>query len=173
MIDGRVTIVIPVKDREEVVRSFVESNIDLLSQFPVIVVNDQGGYPLKRFATHFINCRITLSGARRIGMDLVDTEYILNLDTHVILAPAYINRAVALLDQDEEIGAISVDHKKLMGHLGFGQSIWRTKVLKTLYDWTREKWGCECIYMWGKLNKNGYRLETVPNYRCEHMVMTR
>jgi len=58
-----------------------------------------------------------------------------------------------------------------MGHLGFGQSIWRTELLKELYDWDITNTMCECTYLWGKLNRTKYRLETLSNIRCEHLVV--
>lgn len=168
---NKVSIVIPVKDKEEIVSKFIEGNKDILSKYKVIVVNNKGGDELKQFSHIYINGKDNLSDARRIGINLVKTEYILNLDTHVILPKHYINASIILLDTNKEIGAISIDHEKLMGHLGFGQSIWRTKLLKELYDWNIDTNVCECNYLWGKLNKTKYKLETLSNIRCKHLVV--
>jgi len=169
----RLNIVIPVKDKEEIVSEFIEGNRDTLSKYKIIVINTKGGEQLKQYSYIYINDiegKYTMSKARKLGLGLVDTEYILNLDTHVILPKYYINASIILMDSNNDVGAISIDHKKLMGHLGFGQSIWRTKLLRELYDWKEEykNYCCECFYMWSKLYGTKYKLETIANMRCKH-----
>jgi len=169
---NRLTILTPVKDKEETVSKFIEGNKDILSKYKVIVVDTRGGEQLKKYSFVYVNDvegKYAMPEARKLGIGLVDTEYILNLDTHVILPKHYINASIILMDNEKDIGAISIDHNKLMGHLGFGQSIWRTELLKELYDYNNKETMCECCYMWGKLNRTNYKLETIGNLRCKHL----
>ena len=66
--------------------------------------------------------------------------------------------------------------------------MWKTQVLRRLYDFSMDKvmdgrivkvgsmaystlhngW-CECTYMWRKLKLSGGRLETLPYYRAKHL----
>lgn len=172
--NDKLTIVIPVKDKEETVDKFIEGNKEILTNFKVITVDTNGGNKLKKYSFVYIDDiedKYTMPKARILGVSLVDSKYVLNLDTHVILSKEYIIKSISLLDNDDNIGAISIEHKRLMGHLGFGQSIWRTQLLKELYDYREEynKYSCECVYMWNKINVTKYRLETIDNIRCEHI----
>lgn len=169
----RLTIVIPVKDKEETVSKFIEGNKNVLSEYKVIVIDTEGGEELKQYSFIYINdleSKYTMSKARKLGIDLVDTAYIFNLDVDVILPNKYIETLINLLDEDSSIGALSTDYERLQGHLAFGNSIWRTELLKELYDYNnKNKKYCECLYMWGKLNRTKYRLETVDSLRCKHL----
>ena len=69
----------------------------------------------------------------------------------------------------EIVVVVAIDYEKPQGHLAFGTSIWRTEVLKQLYDWESEKVGdCECIHMWKKVHCAGLQIETLP-YRAKHL----
>jgi hypothetical protein len=56
----------------------------------------------------------------------------------------------------------------MQGHLAFGCSIWKTEILHKLYDYHEVLTPlCECVYIWRRVLRNGYRIETL-NYRAIH-----
>jgi hypothetical protein len=80
------------------------------------------------------------------------------------------------------------DVNHCQGALEYGVSMWKTQVLRQLYDFSMDKvmdgkivkvgsmtystlnngW-CECTYLWRKLKASGGRLETLPYYRAKHL----
>jgi hypothetical protein len=166
---SNVTIVIPVREHVEVVQKFVMLNNPILTSNYVIVIDSGGGKPLKKLASHYEFLKCDLSLARKKGIDLVKTKYTLNLDADTILPERYLTEVAEILE-DEDIIALAIDYEELQGHLAFGTSIWKTEILKKLYDWSPRTAGgvCECVYMWSKIHKAGGRLETLP-YRAKHL----
>lgn len=165
----KITTVLPVNEKEKIVEQFIEGNKTLLTKYPLVVINKSGGDKLKQYSSVYINNKEKcLSSARRTGIDLVKTEYTLNLDVDSILSINYVEQALELLQSSNIVGAVSIDYCRLQGHLAFGLSIWRTNLLKMLYDWKESK-VCECNYMWGKLNsKTKFILSTI-NCRAKHL----
>jgi hypothetical protein len=107
--------------------------------------------------------------ARKEGLDHVGTEFILNLDANKILPEGYVEQVLYLLEHTRNIGVVAIDHEDLMGHLSFGTSIWRTELLRKLYNWTQSSSRfCECTYMWSKVKKAGFKVETL-NMRARHL----
>ena len=168
---NNLTIVIPVKEDPRIVEEFIKGNMKLLIGNHIIVVNRSGGEALKPFSTKWLDRISTLWGAREEGLSHVGTDFVLNLDANKILPEGYIEQAMKLFDQDSEhnIAVIAIDHEDLMGHLSFGTSIWRTNALKVLYNWTQSTSRfCECTYMWSRVRKAGFRIETL-NMRAIHL----
>jgi cellulose synthase/poly-beta-1,6-N-acetylglucosamine synthase-like glycosyltransferase len=155
-------------EKLDIVQKFIEGNHKILLKYPIIVVNKEGGEPLKtqQFNVTFFNQYSSFWFARRFGLEFVETEYVLNLDVDNILPESYVERAIILLESDEKIGAVALNYAKPLelNHLGFGTSICRTKDLKELYDWRLipdfPQTVCECKYMWSKFEKLGKRVET-------------
>lgn len=168
MMKEEITIVVPIKEEPELVTRFYNENYQILEEYPLIIIDSGGGEIFEDKSRVYVNKDLSLGKARRLGITLVNTEYILNLDVDVIVPRGYLELSKRWFDSSNEIGAISLDYEELQGHLAFGQSIWRTELLKDLYSWNSNKKVCECMYMWSKLRRNGYLLETL-NMRCKHI----
>jgi len=184
------SIVVPIWNPKNI-KKFVALNKEYLQQYPLIVIDSGGGEDLKQLAHYYIKEKMSLSEARRHGYTNTTTEFTLNLDCDVIIPKRYIEKAKEQLMQNTKIGAISLfietpSHN--MGILDFGCSIWRTNILKQLYDYNPQKFGkhviqiapshyvivgcpyCECSYMWRQLIVNGYKLDIVPEFMiAEHL----
>lgn len=185
-----ITIVIPVKN-PKFIDEFIDGNIDVLTNFPVIVVDSGGGEKLGKIAKVHIQKDVKLCEARKIGYGIVETEFIMNLDADVIIPKLYIQEALKALSIADAVSIFYEDVNHCQGALEFGCSIWRTDVLRKLYDFSFEivvsgkivKVGshkfstlhngwCECTYMWRKLKENGFNLETLP-FRAKHLKVNK
>jgi cellulose synthase/poly-beta-1,6-N-acetylglucosamine synthase-like glycosyltransferase len=111
-----------------------------------------------------------MTEARKIGYHFVDTPYILNLDVDTILPQGFIEESLKLLESSISLTMVAIDYKNPQGHYAFGTSLWKTEILKELYDYTgfKETRRCECLYMIDKLRNAGYKLETLP-FRAVHI----
>lgn len=143
----RLTIVLPIKETEEL-RNYLLSLHSYLTQYPTIIIDE-----------------FNLSDARRYGIDKVDTEYTLCLDLDTILPEGYIERAIEIL-VNPDVAVVAIDYERLQGHLAFGTSVWKTDILRKLYDW--KNIDCECIHMWKRVHSSGYLIETLP-IRAKHI----
>ena len=106
---------------------------------------------------------------------MVKTKYVLNLDSDTILPKKYVEIALNLFEFDSDIAVIALDYEETQGHLAYGTSIWRTEILKKLYDWREHPAeDCECIHMWKKVHmwnsvhQTKLRIGTLP-YRAKHL----
>jgi hypothetical protein len=181
------SIVTPVKNPPDI-RGFIRGNFQLLKQTPLIVIDSGGGKRLGHFATWYFEQCFPFWTARKFGYDKVYTKYVLNLDCDVVVPEGYIKAAIELLDSRAD--AVSIfyeDVNHCQGALEYGVSIWKTELLKRLYDFSlsivsngnilkvgsqaysdlANGW-CECTYMWRKLKTTGGKLETLP-YRAKHL----
>jgi cellulose synthase/poly-beta-1,6-N-acetylglucosamine synthase-like glycosyltransferase len=140
------------KEKQDILEEFIERNRELLSKYPVIII----GYG-------------HLSEARKYGISLVQTPYILNLDSDVIIPKNFVDEALKEF-QDDKVVAISIPYDPdLQGHLPFGPSLWRTKILQDLYDWTEDKGYCECRYIFNKMEILGYKVKTIEGMHAIHL----
>jgi hypothetical protein len=135
-----------------------------------IVIDSKGGDRLRGYVDCYKYFLGKLSVARRMGIDMVNTEYTLNLDVDTFLPNGYIEKALEILQNNIDIQAVALDYDKPQGHLAFGTSLWRTKTLKEQYDWNEETKTCECLYMWNKING---KVATVPNMVALHLKYTK
>jgi len=182
------TIVIPVKKPPKI-DVFIKDNLWLLENAETIVVDSGGGERLEQFSKIYVKKEVPFWEARKIGYGRVQTKHILNLDADVIVPKGYVEDALALLQNKAD--AVSIfyeDVNHCQGALEYGVSMWKTQVLRELYDFSMDKvmdgrivkvgsmaystlhhgW-CECTYMWRKLKNAGGRLETLPYYRAKHL----
>ena len=159
-----ITITLPVFEEPEIVEKFLENNKETLEKHPIIVVDRKGGRILKDRALFYkkTSCPkigMLLGSSRKFLINRVQTEFTLNLDTDIVLPTNFIGEALMKL-KDPQVAAVALDYEKSQDHLAFGPSIWKTQILKKLYDWEYLKTTkCECIYMWEKLNNEGYKVE--------------
>lgn len=163
-------IVIPVKNPQHL-DEFIEGNREILEKYPVIVVDSGGGEKLKEFAYLYLKEDVSLWEARRIAYRYVSEPYVLNLDSDVVIPKPYIVSAIGILKVLKQVGAVSTFYNKITrnrGTLEFGCSIWRADLLKKLYDYKPKAGFCECLYMWGRLQRIGYQIETVC-MRAKHL----
>jgi glycosyltransferase involved in cell wall biosynthesis len=176
---NKLAIVIPVKDPPDIDR-FIEVNKRFFAKYYVIVIDSGGGEKLEQYADHYVKRNLSLWEARKLGYSYVATEFILNLDVDVEIPSLYPELTDFM--RENEIDAMSIfyeDVNHCQGALEFGISLWRTSVLRSLYDFSSETaispiqkvgtmhyaslnngW-CECTYMWRKLKLSGRKLETV------------
>jgi hypothetical protein len=163
-----ITIVIPVKDKEETINKFMAGNAKILNNCSVIIIDTDGGEKLRKYGT-YLKKDCSMIVARKIGFSLAKTPFILNLDADNILPEYYVEDALDILQQFSNVAVVAIDYETCLGHYGFGTSLWRTEVLKKLYDYEELKEGlCECTYMWRQVLREHLRIETLP-YRAVHL----
>jgi hypothetical protein len=172
------TIVIPVKASPGL-DDFIKGNLSILSVTRKVVVDSGGGGPLGHLSnTVWIQREASMWEARRLGYEEVKTPFTLNLDADTILPDGYVQESLNVLRKNL-CDAVAVDYDPPQGHYAFGTSIWRTELLKELYDYPpkaveklirvgEQEWVtafqngfCECTYMWARLIRSGGRLETL------------
>lgn len=155
----------------------------------LIVIDAGGAERLKNIATYYKRDSCEMSQARQIGYNLSDTEFIMNLDSDVIIPEGYIEAALKLFANDQKLAIVSIffdDINHNAGTLEYGISIWRTKIVKELYDYFPKSYSeqiiqiaprvftgtifpyCECSYMFQKALGVGYKIETLP-IRAKHL----
>lgn len=168
------TIVIPVKEQLGIASEFLEGNKEIFVKYPTIVVDSGGGESLKTYCGTYLKKHIPFWEARKLGYSIVKTPFTLNLDADIIIPKGYIEKALEILQQPK-IGAVStffedngIGLRPHWGTLQYGISLWRTELLQSLYDYQKPNDFCECLYMWRKLEKSGFRLETIP-MRAKHL----
>lgn len=166
------TIVIPVYENPKIIKEFIIGNEKILTENRVIVVNRKGGEELKPFSTKWIYRDTPFWEARREGLDLVETEYTLCLDSDTILPDGYVEEALTILQLRRFVAVVAIDYEDLQGHLAFGTSIWRTAILRGLFDWSKNKDNspkeCECVFMWSKVRRSKFKVETL-DMRAKHL----
>jgi hypothetical protein len=174
-----ITIVTPVKNPPNI-KAFIEGNSPLFKQHLLVVIDSGGGEELKQHALVYRFVDLQMHSARKLGYGDIRTPFTLNLDADTVLPPNFILDAQDLLESGSA-AVVALDYEQLQGHYAFGASLWRSHLLKELYDYsselamsnTLEKIGpsiyarlnngwCECSYMWKKLLERGHRLETLP-----------
>jgi hypothetical protein len=187
----QLSCVIPIKN-PLVLNEFITENEVLLKSRMHKIIVDSGGGSLFRdahklgFLPLIYEARnVPLWEARKLGYTYVVTPYVLNLDCDVVPPIQYVQDALDLLEKG--ICAVSIHFEPVYtGHLEFGVSMWKTGVLRSLYDYPpkpveklikvgKQEWVtafqcgfCECSYMWSRLINSGGRLETLP-YRAKHL----
>jgi len=179
------TIVIPIKDPPDLER-FIRENLKVLSASKKVVIDSGRGEQLGRLPnTLLFQKRVPMWEARRIGYEEVRTPFTLNLDADTILQNSYVLDSLNVLRKNS-CDAVAIDYDPPQGHYAFGTSIWRTELLKKLYDYPpkaveklikvgEQEWitafqngFCECTYMWARLIRSGGRLETL-GYKATHL----
>ena len=179
------TIVIPVKDPPDLQR-FVRENLEVLSASKKVVIDSGRGEQLGRLPNALLFQRqVPMWEARRIGYEEVRTPFTLNLDADTILPNGYVLDSLNALRKNS-CDAVAIDYDHPQGHYAFGTSIWRTELLKKLYDYPpkaveklikvgEREWVtafqngfCECMYMWARLIRSRAKLETL-GYKATHL----
>ena len=178
------TIVIPVKYPPDLER-FIRENFKILNASWKVVVDSGGGEQLKALPnTLWIQRQVPMWEARKIGYGEVKTPFTLNLDVDTVLPEGYVQDALNLL-RENLCDAIAIDYDPPQGHYAFGTSVWRTNLLRKLYDYPpkaverlikvgEQEWitafqngFCECTYIWARLIRSGGKLETL-SYKAIH-----
>jgi hypothetical protein len=181
------TIVIPVKDPPDLER-FTKENFQVLNASQKVVIDSGGGEQLRTLPNMLLlQIQVPMWEARKIGYGKVKTAFALNLDADTVLPEGYVQDALNLL-RENSCDAVAIDYQPLQGHYAFGTSIWRTALLKELYDYPpravenlikvgEQEWitafqngFCECTYMWARLLRSGGKLETL-GYKATHLKM--
>jgi len=177
--------VIPVKTPPNL-DEFIKGNLSTLSVAWKVIVDSGGGEPLGHLPnTCLLQREASMWEARRLGYEKVKTPFTLNLDADTILPDGYVQESLNIL-KERSCDAVAIDYDPPQGHYAFGTSIWRTELLKELYDYPpkaveklikvgEHEWVtafqngfCECTYMWARLVRSGGRLET-SGYRATHL----
>jgi len=109
-----------------------------------------------------------LSEARKRGINKVETPFTLNLDVDCRIDAYVLAKMRAELLKDPRVAVVALDFEQPMGHLGFGCSLWRTTILKDLYNWKENDGQCECLYMWNRVKIRNCLIETIPE-RVKHL----
>ena len=178
-------MVIPVKDPPDLER-FIKGNFAILNATCKVVVDSGGGKQLEKLPnTLWIQKQVPMWEARKLGYEEVRTPFTLNLDADTILPEGYVQESLDLL-RESMCDAVAIDYDPPQGHYAFGTSIWRTALLRKLYNYPpkavgklikvgKQEWVtafqngfCECTYMWARLLRSGGKLETL-GYRAIHI----
>jgi hypothetical protein len=165
---------------------FIRGNFSILDASWKVVVDSGGGQQLGRLLkTLWIQKRVPMWEARKLGYEEVESPFTLNLDADTVLPDGYVQECLSAL-QKNQCDAVAIDYDPPQGHYAFGTSVWRTDLLKKLYNYPPKavekliKVGqggwvtafqngfCECTYMWARLLGSGGKLETL-NYRAIHL----
>jgi cellulose synthase/poly-beta-1,6-N-acetylglucosamine synthase-like glycosyltransferase len=184
-----ITIIIPIKS-PQYLDEFIKINKKYFEQCKVMVIDAGGGEKMMQYSTYYLKDSANLTGARKIGYALAQTPYILNLDCDVKIPKGYIDEALLLLQNNPNVGAVSIFYNNInhcQGALEYGISMWRTELLKRLYDFsfdmtndgkiikireglfaTLNNGWCECTYMWRQLKNAGFKLETLK-VKAKHL----
>ena len=171
--DKKITIALPVFEEPEIVAKFIECNMEILEKYPLIVIDRKGGEALKEHASFYRKTccptiGLPLGSSRRFLIRRGQTEFTLNLDVDVLLPRNFVEESLKKFE-DPKVAVVALDYENLQGHLAFGPSIWKTEILQKLYDWEfRKTRKCECIYMWDKVHKAKYKIETLC-MRAKHL----
>jgi len=179
------TIVIPVKDPPDLER-FIKGNFAILNATCKVVVDSGGGKQLEKLPnTLWIQKQVPMWEARKLGYKEVRTPFTLNLDADTILPEGYVQESLDLLRKGA-CDAVAIDYDPPQGHYAFGTSIWRTDLLRKLYNYPpktveklirvgKQEWVtafqngfCECAYMWARLLRSRGKLETLE-YQAIHI----
>jgi len=179
------TIVIPVRAPHDL-DGFIKGNSSILSITKKVVVDSGDGDPLRLLPnTLWLQRQVPMWEARRQGYEEVKTPFTLNLDADTVLPNGYVRESLNIL-RENSCDAVAIDYDPPQGHYAFGTSIWRTDMLRKLYDYPpkaveklikvgKQEWitafqngFCECTYMWARLLRSGGKLETL-GYRATHL----
>lgn len=165
---------------------FIRGNSSILDASWKVVVDSGGGQRLGRLLkTLWIQRQVPMWEARKLGYREVELPFTLNLDADTVLPDGYVQECLSTL-QDNQCDAVAIDYDPPQGHYAFGTSVWRTDLLKKLYNYPPKaveklikvgqgEWVtafqngfCECTYMWARLLGSGGKLETL-NHRAIHL----
>ena len=179
------TIVIPIKDPPDLQR-FVRENLEVLSATKKVVIDSGRGEQLGRLPnTLLFQKQVSMWEARRMGYEEVRAPFTLNLDADTILPNGYVQESLKVLRKNS-CDAVAIDYDPPQGHYAFGTSIWRTDLLRKLYDYPpkaveklvrvgEREWVtafqngfCECTYMWARLIRSEGTLENL-GYKATHI----
>jgi hypothetical protein len=153
------------KEQSQMVQQFINYYKEFLRKCSLIVVDSQGAEALKSHATVYIKKFLPLDQARSLAISKLETPYALMVDVDTHLPHNYIKEAYTLLLKEADV--VAIDYNPPQGHLAFGASMWKTEVLKKLYDWRMGSKHCECIHMWNRIHQNKLKLATLP-YTARH-----
>ena len=179
------TIVIPVRAQPDL-DGFIKGNLSILSVTRKVVVDSGDAEPLGHLPnTIWLQRRASMWEARILGYGEVKTTFTLNLDVDTIIPNGYVQESLKVLRKNS-CDAVAIDYDPPQGHYAFGTSIWRTDLLRKLYDYPpkaveklvrvgEREWVtafqngfCECTYMWARLIRSEGTLENL-GYKATHI----
>jgi len=112
----KISVVIPCYNDKEYIQETVQSVLNQTFQdFEVIIVDDGSNEATKRVLAKIKNEKLHvitqvnqgLSSARNNGIQAANGEYILTLDADDTFASTFLERAVTILNQQKNVGAVS------------------------------------------------------------------
>ncbi len=163
------SIVLIVKEDKEFVDEMLKYHIELLDSEDVIVIDSGGGEALKHISTSYEKINLSLGKARRYAISKVKNKYTLIVDVDTELPEYFIDDAMEILKRHKDTAVVAIDYNPLQGHLAMGASLWRTEILKEVYNWDDNKNGrCECVTNWGKVRKKGWHIETLTSHAVHY-----
>ena len=110
---------------------------------------------------------VPLSIARKRLIDSVVSEYTLVLDYNTIIPEDFIKKAMKMLKDNKRLACVAIPHTRSL-HPVFGCSIWKTFILKSLYNWKGTEGSCECCHMFKKVRESGYKVGTILGMVARH-----
>lgn len=168
-------IILTVREDPAVARQFI-ADAERMLEFalegrgPVrmIVIDREGGEALRTYASCYEKSPVNLYAARCRAIELCTEEFTLICDLDTRLPHQFVSDALNLLEKPD-VAVVTVDYlyPNCQGHYAFGASMWKTQILKQLYNQQRGSL-CECLHMWNQVRQAGFRIETLER-RAIHL----
>lgn len=190
-----VSVVIPCYNDKDYIQEAVQSVLDQTFQdFEIIVVDDGSNQATKRKISYIKNKKLQiitqknqgLSTARNNGIKASSAEYILILDGDDTVDTSFLEKAVAILEENQAIGAVSSycnlfikNHQVINKHLPKGGGIdnflfdnnsvsfalIRKKRWEEIGGYDEQmKSGFEDWEFWISMTKRGWEIFVIPEY---------
>ena len=116
IINPKVSVVIPCYNDKDYINETVQAVLDQTFQdFDIVIVDDGSNQETKNVLATIKNEKVTiinqenkgLSAARNTGFKVAKGVYVLAIDSDDTLDVSFLEKAVAILDKNEKIGAVS------------------------------------------------------------------
>lgn len=101
--------------------------------------------------------------------EMVDTKYIMFLDSDVLIPPHSIKPMLQQLEHDNRIGMIGLKYDYNTTHVKLGASIIRTKLIKDL-KWKRTDDECQCLCAAKEILIRGYTVQHYTKTLARHLL---
>lgn len=108
---------------------------------------------------------------RNVLKKYTTSEYVLWLDSDVIIPPDGLNYMERFLDEHREHAAVALSYcgsPEKEKHITMGCTLVRKRILDLLTFRFDDK-GCECAYFCQDIQKLGYKVKYLPNLMAEHI----
>ena len=184
-----VTICIPVKDNLSTIKIILNA-LNFQDIYPKIIVLDNGSkdgtfealtmmihnkfFPdlnieLKHFGEITRTTFQNMDSVRHKLCEMVDTKYIMFIDSDVLIPPYCINPMLKKLGHDNRIGMLGLQYDYNATHVKLGATIIRTELAKVV-KWKRTDDECQCLCCAKEVLVRGYTVEHYTKTLARHLL---